>query len=222
MRKAPKKEKKWSVANAPGPHSAEESIPLSSALRDNLKIARNRKEAEKILGRGEVEVDGKVRKDPKYPLGFMDIVRIPQIGKSWRILYDKKGYLRFHEIDEGESKYKLAKIVGKHPFKGGKSQLSLHDGKTIVGDFGDIRVDDTVKVSLPDLEVEERISCRTGNLALIIGGKNVGRKGEIKEIIEIEGTSSDRFLIKTEKEEFQSPEQYIFVIGEESKISLPE
>lgn len=186
-------------------------------------MARNRKEAEKVLGRGEVEVDGKVRKNPKYPLGLMDVFRIPRIGKSWRILYDQKGYLSFHEIDEEESKYKLAKIVGKQPFKGGKFQLSFHDGKTIVGDFGDVQVDDTIKVSLPDLEVQDWISCQEGSLALIIGGRNVGRKGKIKEIIEIEGPSSNRFVIGSEGEEFQSPEQYIFVIGEEeSKISLPE
>ncbi|KXA90105.1 hypothetical protein AKJ37_05495 [candidate division MSBL1 archaeon SCGC-AAA259I09] len=223
VRKAPKKEKKWATASSPGPHSADASIPLSVAMRESLKIARTTKEAKKILGRGRVKIDGKVRRDPKYPVGFMDLVEIPKAGEIWRVIYDRRGHLQFYEVDEDESQFKLAKVVGKHPYKGGKLQLSLHDGRTIVGNFEDIDVKDTVKVGLPDFEVEDHIPCEEGNPAFVMGGTNVGRKGKIKEIMEIGGSSSNRFVIETDGEEFQSPEHFVFIIGKEkSEISLPE
>ncbi len=218
----PRKEKKWLVDTTSGPHSSENGIPLSASLRENLDVARNRREADKIVNDGKVEVDGKVRRKPKYPIGPMDIIRILETGQAWRILHDESGYLQFHEISEKETEYKLEKVVGKHPFKGGRIQLSFHDGKTIVGDFEDINIDDTVKVGLPDMEVLEHIECKEGNLALITGGTNVGKVGKIKEIVRGEGRSSDRYLVETDDEELQSPEQYIFIIGEEAPaVSLP-
>ncbi len=223
VRKTPRKGKRWAVTTSPGPHASEESVPLSVALRENLGIANTRKEAEKILGRGEVEVDGKVRKNPNYPVGLMDVVKVPKTGQVWRVLFDRKGYLFFVDIDEKKADFKLGKVVGKHPYKGGKLQISLHDGKTIIGDFEDIDLGDTLKVSLPELEVKDHVSCTEGNLAYVTGGTNVGRKGEVEEILEIEGPSSNRFDIKTGGVEFHSPEEYVFIIGEkESLITVPE
>ncbi len=223
VRKVPRKEKKWVVKSSPGPHKSEESIPLSVALQKNMNVAKNRREAEKVLGQGEVMVDGKVRKNPHYPVGLMDVVKIPKSGQAWRVSYDKKGYLFFQEIEEDESDFKLGKVVGKHPFKGGELQISFHDGKTVIGDFDNVDIGDTLKLSLPELEVEESVKLSEGNLALVTGGTNVGEQGEVKEILEIEGPSSNRIDIKTDGEEFQSPEQYVFIIGEEeSLISLQE
>lgn len=223
MRKAPRKEKKWAVKASPGPHASEEAVPLSVALRENLNIAETRREAKKILGQGEVEVDGKVRKNPNYPVGLMDVVKIPKTGQVWRVLYNRKGYLLFKEVDEEDSDFKLVKVVGKHPYKDEKLQISLHDGKTLIGDFESIDIGDTLKLSLPELEVEEHIPCVEGNIALVTGGTNVGREGKVKEILEIEGPSPNRFDIESDDEEFQSPEQYVFIIGgEESLITLLE
>lgn len=192
------------------------------ALRENLGLAKTKREAGKILGKGEVEVDGKVRRDTGFPLGLMDVVSFPKAGKAWRVLHDKKGYLQFHKIDENESKYKLAKITDLIPFKGRKFQLTLHDGKSLVGDFTDFDVGDTVKITLPDLEVESYVSRKEGNLVWITGGSNVGREGRIKEILDVEGPSSNNFVIEAEAEDFQSPERYVFAIGEqEPEISLP-
>lgn len=221
--RVPRKKEEWAVKASPGPHSLVDSLPLSVSLRDNLKLVRTKKESEKILGRGEVEVDGKIRKDSKYPVGLMDVVGIPKTGDNWRVLSDLRGYLRFREIEEEEAKFKLGKVVGKTQVKGGDLQLTLHDGKTVVGEFNNVGVGDTVKVSLPELEVEDHISRGEGKLVFITGGSNVGRKGRIKKVLEVEGPYSDKFVIEADGEEFQSPEQYVFVIGdEEAEISLLE
>lgn len=217
-----RKKKKWAITTSPGPHSSEESLPLLASLRESLGIARNKKEAKDILTQGEVKVDGRVRRKLDYPIGLMDVLEIPKTGEAWRVLRDKKGYFHFHKIDEEELGFKLTKVTEKSQFKGGKLQISLHDGKTIVGEFEDIEIGDTLKISLPDLDFQDHFSLEKGNLALITGGSNVGEKGKIKDITEVESSSPNQFVIETEDREFQSPEDYVFVIGEkESEISLP-
>lgn len=220
--KVPKKKNKWALKPSSGPHSKEESIPLVISLRENLGLARNKKEAKNAISKGEIKVDGKVRRDPRYPVGFMDVLEVPKIEKSWRVMFDRKGYLDFQEIEK-DSNFKLLKVTGKIPFKGGKTQLSLGDGRTIIGDFDSVEIGDTVKVSIPEGKLEKHIPRVKGSLAFITGGSNVGRRGKIEEVLESEGSSPDHFLIKTEKEEFQSPEKYVFVIGEETpEVYLPE
>jgi ribosomal protein S4E len=50
-----------------------QSIPIGIILRHHLKFALNRAEAIKICREksGNIMVDGKLRKDIKYPLGLM-------------------------------------------------------------------------------------------------------------------------------------------------------
>ena len=45
-------------------------------------------------------MDGRVRKDPKFPLGFMDVFSIPKIRKQYRVLIDVKGRFVLREISK--------------------------------------------------------------------------------------------------------------------------
>lgn len=180
------------------------------------------REARKILGQGEVQVDGKTRRDSRYSVGLMDVIKVPKTGDCWRVLFDKKGYLSFHKVGEDESQFKLSRISSKTTFSEGELQISLHDGKTLVGDFEDFNLGDVVKIELPDFKIQDCIPLKKDSLALIIGGSNVGRTGRIKEVLEVEGPSSNQIVIEADDESFQSPEEYVFVIGrDEPEISLP-
>jgi len=55
-------------------------LPLILLLRNRLKYALTGKEVTSILMQRLVEVDGKVRTDKTYPVGFMDVVDIPKTG----------------------------------------------------------------------------------------------------------------------------------------------
>jgi len=54
-----------------GPHKLRECIPLNVLLQYRLKYALTRKEAMKICKdkEGLIKVDGKIRRDPRFPLG---------------------------------------------------------------------------------------------------------------------------------------------------------
>ena len=129
--KMAKKGVKWVVRPSPGPHPLKECIPLLVLVRDILKLVETADEGKKIIKRGEVLVDGKIRKDHKFPVGLFDVISIPKIGKNYRIIPNKDG-LGLIEIGEKEKNKKLCKIVGKTLVKGSKIQLNLHDGKNIL------------------------------------------------------------------------------------------
>ena len=57
-----------------------------------------------------IKVDGKVRTDPTYPAGFMDVISIDKTDNHFRLLYDTKGRFRVHEISAEEAQYKLCKV----------------------------------------------------------------------------------------------------------------
>ena len=220
--KLPRKLHVWTTKAAPGPHPTERSIPLRSVLRDYLSGGRTAREADSALSKGNVLVDGKIRREPSFPVGLMDIVQLPALNRSYRVLLDHRKRLILKAIDPAEASMKLCRVMYKKIVRGKKVQLTFHDGKTIVGDLNEFKPGDVAKLALPDLNVLERLPFEVGATALVTGGSNVSKIGRIAEIKLIAGTQPNIVILKTGEESFQSPEHYVFVIGREKpSISLP-
>jgi small subunit ribosomal protein S4e len=227
-----RKEFTWAVRPRPGPHPTSRCIPLVLIVREILGLAKTRKEARKIISQGQILVDGRVRRDDRYPAGLMDVVSIPEIGANYRILPSEKG-LRLYPIDEKEAKFKLCRIENKTTVRGGHLQLNLHDGRNLT-----IRVEDptnpeedtyqtldTLVISLPDQEVLEHLRMEKGMSAILIDGKNIGKHGVISSIEKQTGRKRRRLLVNIEDEGgrvYQSILDYAFVVGDEKpRIQLP-
>jgi len=152
----------------------------------------------------------------------MDVVQLPALDKSYRILLDRRGRLVLHEIPKAEAQFKLGKVVRKNVVSGKKIQLTIHDGKTSVGDFGEFKPRDVAKLALPEPKILERIPFETGALALVTGGRNVGKVGKITEIKLIESPRPNIITLEaSDGATFQAPEDYVFVTGKEKPfISL--
>lgn len=218
----PRKSLPWATKAAPGPHPSKNAVPLRLILRDYLSLGRSAKEADSAISKGNILVDGKPRREPKYPVGLMDVVQLPALNSSHRVLIDNRGRLTLNEIDKAEASIKLCKVTRKQIVRGKKIQLTFHDGKMLVGDLGEFKPNDVAKLTLPDLKVVERLSMEVGALALITGGRNVSRIGRISEIKLIVGTQPNIVTLKSDGETFQAPEHYVFVVGKEKpSISLP-
>lgn len=216
--KAPKnwpihqKENTWTVKPAPGPHAIEKSIPLMIVVRDILSIADNAREAKRIINSGDILVDGRKRKDYKFPVGFMDLLEIPKTGETYRVLIDKKGKLVF-KVTEEKTETKLCKITDKTTIKGGLNQLNLHDGRNHVED-GDFSVSDVVLLNVPEQEIQETFKFTEGSTVLVTGGKHIGETGKIKEIIISKSSKPNTVLIETNKKDtFKTLKDYAFVVG---------
>ena len=103
----------WATKSSQGPHKLRESMPLTVLLRNKLKLALTGREAKLIVmaKEGNIAVDGKVRKDPKYPVGFMDVITLIKAKTNYRLLYDVKGKFGLAKISADESQYKLCKVI---------------------------------------------------------------------------------------------------------------
>ena len=224
--KAPKswpihpKEDTWTVKPSAGSHSINDSIPLTLVIRDVLKLADNSREAKRIINSGNVLVDGRVVKDYKFPVGFMDIIEIPKTGESYRVLLDRKGRLQLDLIDDNSAK--LSKIVNKSTIKGGKTQLNLHDGKNVIIDEDAYSVGDVISLKVPEQEIGEVYPLQEGATVLVTGGKHTGELGTVTEIIENKSSNPNTIIIEnSSKDDFLTLKDYAFVVRiEKATVSI--
>jgi small subunit ribosomal protein S4e len=205
-----RKDRVWIAKPRPGPHSLEGSLPLTTILTIVLKKAGSIREAERLIKTNEILVDGRIVKDPKFPVGFMDVLSIPKVDEHYLITYDKYGRIQLQKIKE--QKFKLCRIERKFVAKKGKKMIGLHDGRTQLADK-DYKTGDVVKMAVPEQKILDHFEFKKGNTAYVIKGKHAGKTGKIKE--EIKGTAARESLVVMEKEgeTFNVPKRYLFLIG---------
>ena len=213
-----RKERTWTTKPMPGKHSLEGALPISTILRDYLKVCDNNREAKIILHNRDVFVDQRVVNKPKYPVGLMDVISIPKIKLHVRAMLDKHGRIEFVPIKAADSKWKLARVENKRNINGGHTQINLHDGTNILSKEK-VKTGDVLQLNLPDLKVKKVLKFKKGAQSLIIGGAHVG---SISTIMGEETTRSTKPNLVM-YENFQTIRPYSFVVGEKkAMISLPE
>ncbi len=205
-----KKAYTWVVKPSPGPHPLKKSIPLQILVRDVFKFADTAAEAKKIIHSGKILVDKKERKDPKYPVGLMDLIDIPSIQKSYRVFPSKKG-LEVLEASQSENA-KLCRINDKRTLKKNVFQLNLHDGRNLITSENTYKPGDSILISLPGQEIVKHYSLKQGEHAYVISGKNIGFKGSIKEIKQRKYMrESSKVVLEKDKDRIETLKDYILV-----------
>jgi len=214
--KVRKKKFKWVIRSKPGPHKTLESIPLLIIIRNILKLADTGKEAKKIITSGEILVDRKKRKDPKFSVGLMDTVSVPKIDKNYRVIPSHKG-LDLIEITKKEASMKICRINNKSLVKGNKLQLNLHDGRSILTKNG-YKTGDSVLIELPSQKILEQIKLERGFIGLIIKGKNMGKMVKIKDVVIIKGREPNKVICEFERKTMEVIMNYIIVVGKDRPL----
>jgi small subunit ribosomal protein S4e len=197
-----------------------------------LGIAQTRKEAKMILSEGKVLVDGKIRRKDDFPVGLMDVISMPDAKKYYRVMPSHKG-LVLNPISKAESSFKLVRVEDKTTVENGV-QIALHDGSNMFLKVADpkkpeeVTYDtfDILKVTYPEKQVASTLKTKVGNLAVITGGKNIGKQGKIVEIEKTEAKKRRQALVVIEDAKgarYQTILDFVFSIGEaEPLIGLPE
>ncbi|KAL1973695.1 hypothetical protein VTN31DRAFT_5255 [Thermomyces dupontii] len=207
---------------SPGPHKARDCLPLIVFIRNRLKYALNTRETKAVLMQRHVKVDGKVRTDPTYPAGFMDVITIEKTGENFRLIYDTKGRFAVHRIQAEEAEYKLGKVKRVQLGKGGIPFLVTHDARTIRYPDPLIKVNDTVKIDLATGKITDFIKFDTGALVMVTGGRNMGRVGVITHRERHDGGFNIVHIKDAVDNTFATRESNVFVIGQDKPwISLP-
>jgi len=227
-----RKELPWIVKPSSGPHSLQNCLPLTLVLRDILGVAQTRREAKMILAQGKVQIDGKVRRKDDFPVGLMDVISISDMNKYYRLMPSHKG-LVLNPISKEEANFKLVRVEDKTTVKNGM-QIALHDGSNMLVKVADpknpkeVTYDtfDVLKITYPEKQVALSLKTKEGNLAVITGGKNIGKQGKIVEIEKTEAKKRRQALVVVEDAQgvrYQTILDFVFSIGEAVPlIGLPE
>ena len=170
-----------------------------------------------------VKVDNKVRTDATYPAGYMDVISIEKTGENFRLIYDVKGRFTIHRITGEEAKYKLCKVKKLAVGDKGIPYVITHDGRTVRYPDPLVRANDTIQFNLETGKIDDFVKFDSGNLAMITGGRNIGRVGVIVhrerhvggfDIVHVKDALGHQFATRLSN---------VFVIGKGDKplISLP-
>lgn len=208
-----RKKVKWLLAPSPGPHKKSECVSSGVFLRDVVCRAATIREAKKILNTGGLLADGKKIKDIKFPLGLMDIVSEPAQKKTYRISLSGPNLIP-REITGDNASRKYLRVAKKHVVKGGKTNITFHDGRNYLGD-NQIKTGDTCVFSIPGFKMEKHIKLEPGARCLVVEGKHRGEIAKLEKIIERPGSHDSEALLKDAESEFITVVKYLFVVDDQ-------
>lgn len=198
----PRKRNKF-VVFPRGGYRLEESLPLATIIRDILKLADNLKECKKICKK--VLLNGR-KVSYNQGIGFLDVISIPEINKYYRVCLNSNGFV-VKPIERKEADKKVARIDNIRYTNGGKIQLSLYGGYSVISKHK-YEVGDSLLIKLPELEIIKPIKFEKGKIALALKGSNMGRIGRI------ESTDGEGITLSTGQDKFIVPKNYVYVIGD--------
>jgi small subunit ribosomal protein S4e len=213
----PRKGTKWVKRPSPGPHAQDRSIPLLLVLRDLRRVVASAREARILVGSGAVQVDGQVTDDLARGVGLMDTVSLAKpLDQHFRVLHDRRGKLVLVPIPAPEATVKLGRVRFKHAVRGGKIEVTLHDGRNlVVAASSPMKVGDSVKLHVPDQKVVEHLPLKPGALAFVAGGSHVG---ELARVEKVEVRNSSQPNLVHFREGFATIKEYVFVVGDASPV----
>ncbi len=214
--KIPRLSKKFILSVKPGPHSSKKSYPLGVVLRDILKFGRNLKEVKKILNMRLVEINGRIRTDPNFPIGLFDIIHVKKENKYFIVLPSPNGF-EFRETNENVKK--VSKVKNKRAVRGGKIQVTFHDGETMIMDKP-IKTNDTI-IFNKNHEIESILPFKEGAYVMVVSGDKAGKVGKIKKIEIVKSSMPNRIIISIDGKDVESIPTNIFVVGDENPIEFP-
>ena len=216
-----RKTTKWIAKPMPGPHSLNGSFTLSFLLREMLEYAKTGKEISTVLHDNNILVDGVVRKDKKFPVGLMDVVEVAKLDEHYRVVYNRSGRFSLIPISKDESGIKLLKVVRKTMIKGGKLQVTLHDGKNILVDKFSGNVGDSILFDLKKKHIDKILNLDKGSLVYLSSGSHVGRFGKVKGVIKAKDLQKPKVIVDIDGTEYITLAEYAFVVGKDkSEINL--
>merc|ERR1712083_1164273 len=175
------------------------------------------------MGEGLIKVDNKVRRDPRFPLGFQDVITIEKTGENFRILYDIKGRFQPVKIDAKEAGFKLCKVKRKCLGKNKIPYIVTHDGRTIRYANPEIKKNDTIQLNLETNEIDKVVKFENGATVFVQGGNNIGRVGQLMHVEHHPGSYEIVHVKDSQGSSFATRLTNVFTIGEGKKalITLP-
>ncbi len=168
-------------------YNIDNGVPVLIAIRDMLKLAKDRKEVKHALNSRQILLNHRPVFDDKDTLQLFDILTIipakesTHSEKNYKLIMGKNKKFNLQEISNAQASHKIAKIINKSTLKGNKIQINLSDGRNFLSDVK-CSVNDSVLVNLKSKKLEKCLSLKQGAKAIVYAGKHAGEEGKIVEI----------------------------------------
>ncbi|MFP4217438.1 MAG: 30S ribosomal protein S4e [Salinarchaeum sp.] len=209
-----RKTETFTVKADAGPHG-EAGVPLVVILRDVLGYVDSTKEARYATSAGTIQVNGDLVRDEQRPIGMFDIVAFTEREEYYRVFPNEGGRLALTPIDEAAADSKLGRIIGKTQVSGGDTQLTLHDGQTLLVEESAYSPRDSLVLDNESNEIVAHFPYEEGALVTAVSGVHAGQIGEIVEIDVTAGSADNIVIVESlNGEVFETIEEYIVVIDE--------
>ncbi len=210
--KIKRKGPKFISNSLPGPHSLDTGVPLAILLKEILNYANTTKEVKKILNTNEIKIDGKIRKNFRFPVGIFDTIEFTNTKEYFRVVLNEKSKIDLVKIKKEETLLKPCKIIGKTIVKG-KLQLNLFDSKNILVDKNSYKVGDSVLLLLPEQKITKHLKLDKKSTIFLIGGNHIGEIGTVEDIFE------NKIIYKDNKDNLiETLKKYAFVVGDDKPL----
>jgi small subunit ribosomal protein S4e len=192
------------------------AMPLSVIIREVLKFGQTGRDIKYILNNKEILVNGIRRREPKFPVGLMDVLDATDEKRAFRLLLNRKGKLQFVEIKKTEASIILLRIAGKTTLRKGATQLNCSNGTNIIVDKDTFATNDSIVYDFLKKEVVEHLPFAKKAHVYLIGGKQVGDSGTIQDI------TTKNVIVKSHSGDvYETAKKYAFVVGSEKpRIAL--
>lgn len=209
-----RKTETFTVKAGAGPHG-ERGVPLVVLLRDVLGYVDSAREADYALEHDSVLVNGTAVSDHRRPIGMFDILAFTEREEYYRVFPDEGGRLALTPIEADAAESRLGKIVKKQQVTGGETQITLHDGTTLlVDDDSSYAGSDSIVVDNEDLSVLAHFPFEDGALVTAVDGQHAGEIGRIESINVTPGSGSNSVTVESDAGHFETIEEYVVVIDE--------
>ncbi|HLF17233.1 MAG TPA: 30S ribosomal protein S4e [Candidatus Thermoplasmatota archaeon] len=216
----PRKTNVYTTKPRPGAHGLAEALPLATVLRDYLHLADTGREARRVIGAGDVHVDGRRVTEPKFAVGFQDVITVPKMKQAWRVMVDAKARLRVLPIQEKDAAWKLVQVEGKTTLTGGRTQLHLHDGRNMLVKKDDVKTGDVLRIELPSQKVLGHFPLKEGAQVFIREGRHAGQVAPVKSVEVTRSNKPNLVHLGQGEATFTTIKPYTFPIGDAANIPV--
>ena len=213
----PRKSSRFVFKPLPGPHAISSSYPLGVVVRDMAYMANLSRELKLMMRAGQVKVDGKERRTPRFPVGLFNVVSVPAEGVDYRLVPTPKG-LTLAKVTPDEARTKLCSVYTKTKVKGGHIQYGLHDGRSVLDDSLKLSPGDAVLLEVPSQKVLGQAKLAKGSLGLVLTGDRAGQLGRIAEVKK--GTISRETMVKISlpSGDAEIPSRLVYPVGADKPL----
>ncbi len=200
------------VARPKSGKNQELSLPLAFVCKEVLGVCQTTRQVKVLLTNGQIQVDGKLQKSHRFPVGLFDVITFVDDKKSFRVGLGKNGKLTAFEIPQKQKDSMLVKVLSKQIIQKDVFQLSMLNGRSLrinAKEAKPISVGDSLVLDA-NQKITKHISLQKGNMVKFIGGRHIGSIGVV------ESTQDQKITVILNEVPTETLKKYAFVVGEKT------